>query len=229
MSYYETGMNGLGSIASSPNPGPFHAGQEFIAGYLPLAAGDGPTKKTAIVNAVASRVHGVVTGSGWGGPGAPGGVPAGSVWVTIRSTREGVTGAQMDAAFAAAATVAAAALPAGSRVTNTHAWTFGAAPSGTPTGLPPTTDPVTGLISAFSTPTVDPATGPPYGTMLPPAENFFTQSVGGIPVWGLLTGGAVALGGVAYVMMGSKSRAAPAAVKANRRRRSRRNGRKRSR
>jgi hypothetical protein len=75
------------------------------------------------------------------------------------------------------------------------------------------TDPVTGLITALTPGT--PGTEPAYAEA-EPTESFFTQSVGGIPMWGLLVGGAVAIGGLAYALMGGKPKATTAAVKANR-------------
>lgn len=117
----------------------------------------------------------------------------------------------------------------GTTITNTNFHQVGASSGQTPaaqaaSALTSAVDPVTGLISALSTPTqaptpgaIDPATGLPYGSMLPPPEGFFTQSVGGIPVWGLLIGGVAVLGGAAYMLLGN-SKPASAAVKANRRR-----------
>lgn len=225
MSYYEDGLAGLGSL---PTATTFPVGQQLVAGYLVASSATAAEKLAALNAAMAYGFRGAIVRSGWGGPGAPGGVPAGSLWIIVEIRAPGVTGATMNSVFSNVGQRLQSQLPAGSRVTNTHASTFGAAPSGG-SATPDLTSILStiGTATPTTTPTtaIDPATGLPYGTMLPPAENFFTQSVGGIPVWGLIAGGVVALGAVGFVVM-SKPKAASAAVKANRRRRSRRNRRR---
>lgn len=235
MSYYEDDESGLFGLGSLPAGTSFPVGQQLVAGYNVQSSAPTEQKLQAVRSAMADGFRGSIVGAGWGGPGAPGGVPLGQVWIKVQTGMAGVTGAIMNSIFSNVAANAQSRLPAGSRVTNTYASTFGAAPSGgAPSGGGSGVD-LTSLLStipgalpgaapsAFPGSSIDPATGMPYGTMLPPAENFFTQSVGGIPVWGLLAGGTVAIGAIAWVVMG-KPKAAPAAVKANRRRRSRRRG-----
>jgi len=222
MSYYEDGIAGLGSL---PTATTFPVGQQLVAGYLVASSATAAEKLAALNAAMAYGFRGAIVRSGWGGPGAPGGVPAGSMFIVVEIRAPGVTGATMNGVFSSVGQRLQSQLP-GSRVTNTHASTFGAAPGGggaTPdlTSILSTIGTTPGTTPGVMPGTIDPATGLPYGTMLPPAENFFTQSVGGIPVWGLLVGGVIALGGVGYVLLGSKPKATSAAVKANARKRKR--------
>jgi len=220
MSYYEDGLQGLGSL---PAGGALSIGQQLVAGYNVQSSAPPAQKLQAVRDAMAYGFRGAIVGAGWGGPGAPGGVPAGQIWITVQIGAAGVTTDVMNTVFANVGRNIQSRLPAGSTVTNTYASMVG----GVTGGVTPTTDPVTGLITAFGVPPVtpgtpagiDPATGLPYGSMLPQPEGFFTRSVGGIPMWGLLAGGTVALGGIAYVLMSGKPKtASPAAVKANRKR-----------
>jgi hypothetical protein len=230
MSYYEEGMLGLGSLAAGVA---LPLGQQLVAGYNVQSSAPAAQKLQAVRDAMAYGFRGTILGAGWGGPGAPGGVPAGQIWIKVQIAASGITSDVMNTVFSNVGRNIQTRLPAGSTVTNTYASTIGSAPSGATTPTT-TTDPVTGLITAFGVPPttpgvstgIDPATGLPYGTMLPAPDNFFTQSVGGIPMWGLLAGGTVAVGAVAYVLMSGKKTAPSAAVKANRRRRSRRNRRR---
>jgi hypothetical protein len=220
MSYYEDGMDGLGDL--SPGAA-IPAGAQFALGFQVngLTPTTTPRAVAALRTVVGTAFRGTLVAAGWG---PAYGVPAGRLYALLQTGRA-LTGTDMNTV----AHMITGALPSqlpGTTVTNTNFHQVGGGSGGgggiTTPDVAATVDPVTGLISALSTPTpgtIDPATGLPY-TMLPPAESFFTQSVGGIPVWGLLAGGVVALGGIAYVMMGSKPKAAAsAAVKANRRRR----------
>lgn len=229
MSYYQEkgglglgDLDGLGSLDAGHT---FPMGAQLVAGYLVASSASAAEKLAALNAAMAYGFRGTIVRSGWGGPGAPGGVPAGSLWIIVQIARSsGVTGAEMNTIFSNVGQRLQSQLPAGSRVTNTHASVYGAG-GGSSSGpdIASLLSTITGGTTPTTTPTgIDPATGLPYGSMLPPAETgFFSQSVGGIPMWGVLAGGTVALGVVAYVLM-SKPKTK---VAANRRRRSRRNRR----
>lgn len=242
MSYYEDDESGLFGLGSLPAGTSFPVRQQLVAGYNVQSSAPTEQKLQAVRSAMADGFRGSIVGAGWGGPGAPGGVPLGQVWIKVQTGMAGVTGAIMNSIFSNVAANAQSRLPAGSRVTNTYASTFGAAPSGggaTSSGGGSGID-LTSLLStipgaipgaapaAFPGSTIDPATGMPYYPVATVPDGFFTQTVGGIPTWALLAGGVLALGAVGYVVM-SKPKPAAAAVKANRRRRSRRGGSRRSR
>jgi hypothetical protein len=223
MSYYEDGTAGLGDLAPGAT---IPSGSQFALGFqvtgLPASAAPGAV--TALRSVVGTAFRGTLVSAGWG---PAFGVPVGRLYALLQTGRA-LTGTDMNTVAHMITNALPSQLPAGVRVTNTHFHAVGAGAAATPSTL--TTDPVTGLLTSFGLPAgttpvatgIDPATGLPYGTMLPPAENFFTQSVGGIPMWGLLAGGTVALGGIAYVMMsGKKAPAVSAAVKANARKRKR--------
>jgi hypothetical protein len=223
MSYYqETGglgdLDGLGSLDAGHT---FPMGAQLVAGYLVASSASAAEKLAALNAAMAYGFRGTIVRSGWGGPGAPGGVPAGSMWIIVQIARSsGVTGAEMNTIFSNVGQRLQSQLPAGSRVTNTHASPYGSSggSSSTPDIASLLASITGGAATTPTTPTgIDPATGLPYGSMLPPAETgFFSQTIGGIPMWGVLAGGTLALGTVAYVLM-SKPKSTP-----NRRRRGRR-------
>jgi hypothetical protein len=240
MSYYEDedGISGLGALAAAAT---FPVGQQLVAGYLVASNATAAEKLAALNAAMTYGFRGNIVRSGWGGPGAPGGVPAGSLWIIVEIRAPGVTGATMNTVFSNVGQRLQSQLP-GSRVTNTHASTFGAAPSGSATSsgggsgidltslLSTIPGAIPGAAPAAFPGSTDPATGMPYYPVATAPDGFFTQTVGGIPTWALLAGGVLALGAVGYVVMSKPKPAATAAVKANRRRRSRRGGfRRRSR
>lgn len=217
MGYYETGVSGLGSL---PDEATFPAGAEFGVGFTAtgLSAAASPGAVQTVRNSLA--VLGTVVDARWG---PAFGVPTGVLAAKVRLTAP-FTGAQLNAAAGGAGQRVQGGLGAGVTVRNTYLHQLGTSGGGTPQPLiggggQVQNDPVADLIGPYPS---------PYDTALAP-QNFFTQSVGGIPVWGILAGGVVALGAVGYVMMSSRPRAAasPAAVKANRRRRVRRNRRNR--
>ena len=237
MSYYEENEGALSGLGALSGGTTFPVGTQLVAGYLVASSASAAEKLAALNAAMAYGFRGAIVRSGWGGPGAPGGVPAGSLWIIVEVRAAGMTGATMNGIFSNVGMRLQSQLPAGSRVTNTHASTYGAAPSGggaSPSGGSSSPD-IASLLTSItgggttpmSTPGIDPATGMPYGSMLPPPQGFFSQNIGGIPVWGILAGGTVASIAVAYVLM-SKPKSS-AAVKANRRRRSRRSRHRRSR
>lgn len=220
MSYYEESVGGLGDLGSLDAGTTFPIGTQLVAGYLVASSASAAEKLAALNAAMAYGFRGAIVRSGWGGPGAPGGVPAGSLWIIVEIRAAGVTGATMNSVFSNVGARLQSQLPAGSRVTNTHASTYGSGGSSSTADIASLLSTITGGATTPTTTGIDPTTGLPYGSMLPPAETgFFSQSIGGIPVWGLLAGGTVAVGAVAFVLM-SKPKAK--AVAANRRRRSRR-------
>jgi hypothetical protein len=206
MSYYEEeGVSGLGALGALDSGTSFPAGSEFGVGYqvtgLPSAAAPGAVQ--VLRDSVAYGFRGTIVAVQWG---PAFGVPSGVLAVKIR-TGLPLSGAQLNSIFSDVGNTFQSRLrAAGSTsavVRNSHLHQIGSTSASLPTS-----DPVASLLSTFGmsttpvTPTgIDPATGMPYGTMLPPAENFFTQSIGGIPMWGILVGGTVAVGAVAYVMM----------------------------
>lgn len=216
---YTRGFSGLGGLTTGASYVP---GQQFVGGFLVQANGTAEQKLQALRTAAAS-FPGTIVGSGWGGPTAPGGVPAGSLWVTVRASGA-LTGEAVNQAFARMGAQIQALL-SGSRVTNTHAWTYGAPPSspGTSSGEnagAAATSAVTGLLtSLFPAPATTPATipgamptDPYYGASAEPT--FLTQTVGGIPMWGVLAGGTLAVGALAFFALKPKRTVTP-----NRRRR----------
>lgn len=227
MSYYQekegalSGLGALGGLGSLDAATTFPIGTQLVAGYNVASSASAAEKLAALNAAMAYGFRGAIVRSGWGGPGAPGGVPAGSLWIIVEIRANGITGATMNSVFSNVGQRLQSQLPAGSRVTNTHASTYGGG-SSAGTDIASLLSAITGGASTTSTTStgIDPATGLPYGSMLPPAEpSFFEQSVGGIPMWGVLAGGTLALGAVAYVLM-SKPK-----VTANRRRRRHRRSR----
>lgn len=235
MSYYEEESGALGALGALNAGTTFPIGTQLVAGYLVASSASAAEKLAALNAAMSYGFRGAIVRSGWGGPGAPGGVPAGSLWIIVEIRAAGVTGAAMNTVFSNVGARLQSQLPSGSRVTNTHASTYGSSGgSSGGGGSSPGTD-ISSILSSvtggtattpYGTPAtpygIDPATGMPYGSMLPPAETgFFSQSVGGIPVWGLLAGGVAAVGIVGAVLM---SKPKPK-VTANRRR-SRRNRRR---
>jgi hypothetical protein len=172
-------------------------------------------------DSVAYGFRGSIEGVQWG---PAFGVPSGVLAVKIR-TGVALTGAQLNSIFSnIGITFQTRLRSAGSSaaaVTNSHLHQLGAGGN--------TSADVAAITSAMTTgttpaSTIDPSTGLPYETMLPATDQgFFSQSVGGIPMWVLLGGGVVALGAIGYVLM-SKPKSAPAAVKANRRRSKRKRG-----
>lgn len=233
MSYYES-MDGLGALGALDGGASFPAGSEFAIGYrvtgLPSAAAPGAVQ--ILRGVVADGFRGTTVAVQWG---PAFGVPSGVLAVKIR-TGIALTGAQLNSiavnmGMSLQSRLRAAGSAAATVVNSNFHRLGGGGGGGAGTDVASilstigtTAGSVTGATPGMTASTVDPATGMPYGTMLPTEENFFTQSVGGIPMWGLLVGGVVALGAVGFVVM-SKPKAASAAVKANRRRRSRRNRR----
>jgi hypothetical protein len=241
-SYYETGIDGLGALDAGTS---FPAGSEFAVGYtvrgLPSAQAPGAVQ--ILRDSVIYGFRGTIVAVQWG---PAFGVPSGVLAVKIR-TGTALTGAQLNSIFSnIGITFQSRLRSAGSPsavVTNSHLHQIGGGGSGgggtsadvasVLSTIGTTTGTIAGATTGMTTPGtigmtlgIDPSTGLPYGTMLPAEEGFFTQSVGGIPMWALIGGGTIAVGAVAYVLM---SKPKPAAVKANRRRRSRRNARRRSR
>lgn len=223
---YTRGFSGLGGLTTGASYVP---GQQFVGGFLVQANGTAEQKLQALRTAAAS-FPGTIVGSGWGGPTAPGGVPAGSLWVTVRASGA-LTGEAVNQAFARMGAQIQALL-SGSRVTNTHAWTYGSPPSSPSASSSPgassganagaaATSAVTGLLtSLFPAPATTPATIPsampgaqPYydGSAEP---TFLTQTVGGVPMWGVLAGGTLAVGALAFFALKPKRTVTP-----NRRRR----------
>jgi hypothetical protein len=197
---------GMGAVPATQQ---LPAGTELAAGYrvvgLPQSAAAGAP--AVLRAAMQAGFLGTTVRTGWGGGGDAAGVPSGTLYAVVRTGRA-LTGADMNSIFARVGQALQSRL-GNVQVTNTHAHVVGGAPAGGGTGpgasLVP--DPVTGLINQFTT---DPNVPPGQETMLP-QENFFTQDVGGIPMWGILLGGTAALGGLAYMLMRRPS----AAVKAN--------------
>lgn len=233
-SYYETGIDGLGALDAGTS---FPPGSEFAVGYTVrgLSSAAAPGAVQILRDSVAYGFRGTIVGVQWG---PAFGVPSGVLAVKIR-TGVALTGAQLNSIFSNIGVTFQSRLrssgSASATVTNSHLHQLGAGGSGTSADvasilstISSTTGTITGATTGAPTmdPTIDPATGLPYATMLPAEESFFTRDVGGIPMWGLLAGGVVALGAVGYVVMSGKPKTAPAAVKANRRRKSRRNGRR---
>jgi hypothetical protein len=243
-SYYETGIDGLGALDAGTS---FPSGSEFAIGYTVrgLASSAAPGAVQILRDSVAYGFRGTIVAVQWG---PAFGIPSGVMAVKIR-TGTALTGAQLNSiASNIGITFQSRLRSAGSAsatVTNSHLHQIGGGGDGTSadvasvlstigtmtgtiagatTGM--TTPGYPGYMTTGMTPGIDPSTGLPYGTMLPAEEGFFTQSVGGIPMWALIGGGTIAVGAVAYVLM---SKPKPAAVKANRRRRSRRNARRGSR
>lgn len=224
-SYYETGVDGLGALDSGTS---FPAGSEFAIGYTVrgLSAGAAPGAVQILREAVAFGFRGTIVGVQWG---PAFGVPSGVLAVKIR-TGTALTGAQLNSIFSNVGlqfqTRLRAAGSAGATVTNSHLHRLGSGGGGGGTSadvasilstIGQTTATITGATTGTpaTDPTIDPATGLPYASMLPAEESFFTRDVGGIPMWGLLAGGVVALGAVGYIVMSGKPKAS-AAVKANR-------------
>jgi len=207
MSYYEDGMMGLGDLAPGAT---IPSGAQYALGFQVrgLTPTTSPQAVSALRAVVGSAFRGTLVAAGWG---PAYGVPSGHLYAVLQTAR-GLTGADLNTV----AHMITGALPSrlpGTTVTNTNFHQVGgSAGGGTSAGVPglTMTDPVTGLITALTPGT--PGAEPAYAEA-EPTESFFTQSVGGIPMWGLLVGGAVAVGGLAYALMGKPKVAA--AVKAN--------------
>ena len=220
------GAAGLGSLDNGQTYG---IGQQLVAGYNVQSSADAATKLQAVRDAMAYGFRGAIVSVGWGGPSAPGGVPAGQIYVVVRIAAAGVTGQVMNTVFSNVGANIQSRLPAGSRVTNTYASIYQGLVSGT-TGGSSVTAPTTGggILDSLFAPTTTTTTTPTTDTTLPTdltattPQPFFMQEVGGVPVWVLGVGGVALLGGIAFVAL-RKPHAAPK-VTANRRRRVRRNG-----
>lgn len=228
MSYYES-MDGLGALGALDAGTSFPAGSEFGVGYrvtgLPSSAAPGAVQ--ILRDSVAYGFRGGIVAAQWG---PAFGVPSGVLAVKVR-TGIPLTGAQINSIFSNVGGTLQSRLrsagSSGATVVNSHLHRISGGGTSADVASILSTIATPGTTPAVTDGTIDPATGLPYATMLPAEEGFFTQSVGGIPMWGLLAGGVLALGAVGYVVM-SKPKTT-AAVKANRRRRSRRNGRRRAR
>lgn len=223
-SYYETGIDGLGALDAGAS---FPPGSEFAVGYTVrgISSAAAPGAVQILRDSVAYGFRGTIVGVQWG---PAFGVPSGVLAVKIR-TGVALTGAQLNSIFSNIGVTFQSRLrssgSASATVTNSHLHQLGAGGGGTSADVASilsTISSTTGTITGATPGT--PATDPTIDSMLPAEESFLTRDVGGIPMWGLLVGGVVALGAVGYVVMSGKPKAA---VKANRRRRrSRRNGRR---
>lgn len=218
-SYYETGIDGLGALDAGTS---FPPGSEFAVGYTVrgLSSAAAPGAVQILRDSVAYGFRGTIVGVQWG---PAFGVPSGVLAVKIR-TGVALTGAQLNSIFSSIGITFQSRLrssgSASATVTNSHLHQLGAGGGGTSADVASTLSTITG---GSTTTGIGPISDPD-ATMLPAEESFFTRDVGGIPMWGLLAGGVVALGAVGYVVMSGKPKAA---VRANRRRRrSRRNGRR---
>jgi hypothetical protein len=211
MSY--TSRHSMGALTAATYP----ANTQLVAGYrivgLTRPAGEVPA---LLREAMQAAFRGATLRTGWGGGAGSAGVPSGHVYAVVETRAGGVTSDTMSGIFSRVASDLQSRLGGGT-VTNTHAHLVsgGGTPSG---GGAPGFDP-SSLLSVV--PSVGPgvAPGPLPEDYLPPPppieEPFLTRTVGGIPMWGLLAGGTVAVGALAYMMMSGRS---SSAVKANRRR-----------
>ena len=216
---------GLGTLSSET----YGSGTQLVGGYGITGLTRPPGEVPGLLRqALASFPGASVARVGWGGGSDAAGVPGGHVYAVMEVTRSGLTADEANRAFSAAA--AALQALSGGRVTNTHAHVArraaAAATTGTTGGKGGGTSPSDFLTAFTSTPSYTPDTTTPYAYESEPTS-FFTTTYGGIPGWGLTVGGVLLLGGLGYMAMQSRR-----AVKANRRRRVRRNtgaGRKRRR
>jgi len=214
MSYYEEGMMGLGDLpagATIPSGAQYALGFQ-VTGLTPTTS---PQAVSALRAVVGTAFRGNLVAAGWG---PAYGVPSGRLYAVLQTAR-GLTGADMNTV----AHMITGALPSrlpGTTVTNTNFHLVGGSGGGAAetaaASITGAIDPVTGLLTALTsgTPATYPGADAGYPIATEPAENFFTQSVGGVPVWGLLAGGVVAIGAIAYVFMGKPKTAAT--VTANR-------------
>jgi hypothetical protein len=211
MSYYEDGLMGLGDLpagAAVPTGSRYALGFQ-VTGLTPTTS---PQAVSALRAVVGTAFRGNLVAAGWG---PAYGVPSGRLYAVLETAR-GLTGADLNTV----AHMIIGALPSrlpGTTVANTNFHQVGGSGggSGAAATITGAIDPVTGLLAALTpgTATPDPAAYYPVTTE-PNTESFFTQDVGGVPVWGLLAGGVVAIGAIAYVFMGKPKTAA--AVTANR-------------
>ena len=217
---YMYGYPTLGGLGALPTGTTFPAGSEFAVGYTVanLPAGEAGAAVQTLRSAMMDGFRGTTVDVRWG---PAFGVPRGVLAVKIR-TGVSLTGADLNSIASRVGASFQARLGAGKRVTNSYLHVLGGA--GTSGGgaivpaFPATPSDIPGLTPG--TPAfIDDNLGP-Y-----PEPGFFSQEVGGIPMWGLFAGGLVAIGAVAFIMTRGK---APAAVKANKGRRKASKGRRKA-
>lgn len=207
------GMNGLGDLPAATS---YPSGSEFAIGYTVtgLSSAAAPAAVQTLRDSVAYGFRGTLEAAGWG---PAYGVPSGVMYAKIK-TGTVLTGAQLSSIAVNVGGTLQQRLGTGITVVNTYLHQLSGGTTATTPGA--TAPDLTSLLT-------QPGTAPLMPGMLPAdqSSSFFTQSVGGIPMWGIIAGGVVGVGAVAFALT-RKPAATSAAVKANRRR-TRRNSRRR--
>lgn len=214
MSY--SGLGSLGSLAAATYP----INTQLAAGYriagLTRPAGEVPG---LLREAMQAAFRGATLRTGWGGGSGSAGVPSGHVYAVVETRMDGVTADVMNGIFSQVARDLQTRLGGGT-VTNTHGHVVRLGSAGSSAART-----AADIATALTTPgTATPGTETPSDVMppsyLPPPSieegSFFTRSVGGIPMWGILAGGVVVLGGLGFVLLSPRR---SSQVKQNRRRR----------
>jgi hypothetical protein len=210
MSY--SSRHSLGALATATYP----SGTQLVAGYritgLTRPAGEVPD---LLRQAMQAAFRGTTVRTGWGGGGDAFGVPSGHVYALVRTGVAGVTSDTMNGIFSRVASDLQSRLGGGT-VTNTHAHVAGGGGGGGSPGIDPSTflniapsPPLPGMTPPGMAP---PGMAPPGSEYMPPAYDtlpaegsFLTSTVGGVPMWGLLLGGTVVVGGLGYLLLSRKS------------------------
>jgi len=199
MSY--SGLGYLGALEAATYP----SNTQLVAGYrivgLTRPAGEVPG---LLREAMQAAFRGATLRTGWGGGSGSAGVPSGHVYAVVETRAPGVTSDTMNGIFSRVASALQSRLGGGT-VTNTHAHVVrgGGGPAVSPSDIVP----------SASLPGALPGVLPPGDGLLPgsdpgllPVEepSFFSQTVGGVPMWGVLLGGTALVGAAAYVLMSSR-------------------------
>lgn len=187
---------GMGAVAAGSYP----TGTKFAAGYYITGLVGTPANAVEqLRQAMQAGFLGRTLEVGWG---PKHGVPSGHLYALVETARDGITGDEMNTIFSR---VGAALQSRGvGSVRNTQAHLVSRPSTGLTQGanaLNPTPGaaPIPGAM-----PTTDPSLlYDPYATQ---PTSFMSQTVGGIPVWGLMVGSLGVVGLVGYSLLASARR-----------------------
>lgn len=200
---------GMGAVAAGSYP----TGTKFAAGYYVTGLVGTPANAVEqLRQAMQAGFRGRTLEVGWG---PKHGVPSGHLYALVETARDGITGDEMNTIFSRVGSALQARGVGSVRNTQAHL----VSRPGAPLAPAPGTNTLTPMPGTAPTPGAMPGTDPnllydPYATQ---PTGFMSQTIGGIPVWGLMIGGLGVIGLVGYSLMSSAKKKR---VVANRRSRS---------